>query len=207
VRASFPFSLFLSPAPPAGCLAAINDPNRTMLGPVQKQLLKNGLLSSTATHKIIISELAWQQWWALPYDRWEGYGAERSEVLNFIRNNGIDNVSMLTTDNHGTLQNQVYIDKFTDPQPIANETITGPIATNTFQNEVIGVAGQLGLFVFNVTLNTAGIDCRHLDRYSYGHVSANAAADTATVSSRDANGAVVPDQNVPNVSCSTVYGP
>jgi phosphodiesterase/alkaline phosphatase D-like protein len=174
---------------------------------VQKQRLKNDLLSSTATHKIIVSELAWQQWWALPYDRWEGYGAERSEMLNFIRNNGIDNVEMLTTDNHGTLQNQVYIDKFSDPQTIANETITGPIATNTFQNEVIAVAGQLGLFVFNVTLNTANIDCRHLDKYSYGNVEVNAAADTATVSSRDANGAVVPDQNVANVNCSTVYGP
>ena len=113
-------------------------------------------MSSTATHKIIVSELAWQQWWALPYDRWEGYGAERSEMLNFIRNNGIDNVELLTTDNHGTLQNQVYIDKFTDPQTIANETITGPIATNTFQNEVIQVAGPLGLFVFNADAEHGG---------------------------------------------------
>ena len=62
VRTTFPFSLFLTPSPPAGCLAAINDPNRTMLGPVQKQLLKNDLMNSTATHKIIVSELAWQQW-------------------------------------------------------------------------------------------------------------------------------------------------
>jgi alkaline phosphatase D len=207
IRASFPFSLFLSPNPPAGCLAAINDPNRTMLGPVQKQLLKNDLINSTATHKVIVSELAWQQWWALPYDRWEGYGAERSEMLNFIRNNGIDNVAFLTTDNHGTLQNQVSIDRFSDNQPIANETITGPIATNTFQNEVIAVAGQLGLFVFNQTLNLAQIDCRHLDRYSYGLVDVNSAGGTATVSSRDANGAVIPDQNTANVNCSQVYGP
>ena len=128
-------------------------------------------------------------------------------MLNFIRNNGIDNVSMLTTDNHGTLQNQVYIDKFADPQTIANETITGPVATNTFQKEVIATAGQLGLFVFNVTLNLAGIDCRHLDKYSYGNVDVNAAGDTATVSSRDQNGAVIEDQNVPGTFCSTVYGP
>ena len=107
VRTSFPFSLFLSPAPIPGCLAAINNPSRTMLGPVQKAKLKADLLNSTATHKVIVSELAWQQFYALPYDRWEGYGAERSEMLNFIRNNGIDNVAFLTTDNHGTLQNQV----------------------------------------------------------------------------------------------------
>jgi len=207
LRGTFPFSLFLTSSPPAGCLAAINDPNRTMLGPVQKQLLKNDLLNSTATHKVIVSELAWQQWWVLPYDRWEGYGAERSEMLNFIRNNGIENVEFLTTDNHGTLQNQVYIDKFTDPQTIAHETITGPIATNTFQAEVVGVAGLLGLFVFNQTLDLAGIDCRHLDRYSYGHVDVSATGDTATVSSRDSTGAVINDQNVPNTPCSQVYGP
>ncbi len=207
VRTSFPFSLFLSPAPVAGCLTAINDPSRTMLGPVQKAALKNDLLNSTATHKVIVSELAWQQFYALPYDRWEGYGAERSEMLNFIRNNGIDNVAFLTTDNHGTLQNQVSIDRFTDNTPIANETITGPIATNTFQNEVIAVAGPLGLFVFNTTLNLVNIDCRHLDKYSYGHIDVNAAADTATVSSRDSTGTVINDQNVPLTPCSQVYGP
>ena len=48
--------------------------------------------------------------------------------------------------------------------------VTGPIATNTFQNEVIAVAGPLGLFVFNAALNLANIDCRHLDKYSYGNV-------------------------------------
>jgi phosphodiesterase/alkaline phosphatase D-like protein len=207
VRTSFPFSLFLSPAPIPGCLAAINDPSRTMLGPVQKAQLKNDLLNSTAKHKVIVSELAWQQFYALPYDRWEGYGAERSEMLNYIRNNGIDNVAFLTTDNHGTLQNQVSIDTFTDNTPIANETITGPIATNTFQNEVISVAGPLGLFVFNTTLNLVGIDCRHLDKYSYGHIDVNAGAGTATVSSRDSTGAVINDQNVPLTPCSQVYGP
>ena len=31
--------------------------------------------------------------------------------------------------------------------------VTGPIATTTFQNEVIGVAGPVGLFAFNAALN------------------------------------------------------
>jgi alkaline phosphatase D len=207
VRATFPFSLFLTPNPPPGCLAAINDPSRTMLGPVQKAQFKNDLLNSTATHKLVISELAFQQFYALPYDRWEGYAAERSELLNYIRNNGIENVAFLTTDNHGTLQNQVSIDRFADNTPIANETITGPIATNTFQNEVIAVAGPLGVFVFNQVLNLVNIDCRHLDKYSYGHVDVSSAGGTATVSSRDSAGAVIADQNVPTTSCSQVYGP
>ena len=207
IRQTSPFSLFLSPTPPAGCLAAINNPSRTMLGPVQKAKFKNDLINSTAKHKLVISELAIQQFHALPYDRWEGYGAERTELLEFVENNGIDNVAFLTTDNHGTLQNEVSVDNFSDPTPILNETITGPIATNTFQNEVIQVAGPLGLFVFNLVLNLDNINCRHLDKYSYALVDVNATAGTATVSSRDSNGAVIQDQNVPGVFCSQTYGP
>jgi alkaline phosphatase D len=74
-RQTFPFSLFLAPNPPPGCLDAINDPSRTMLGPVQKARFKADLLNSTARHKLVMSELAWQQFYVLPYDRWEGYGA------------------------------------------------------------------------------------------------------------------------------------
>jgi alkaline phosphatase D len=224
IRQTLPFSLFFpqpGDAVPAGCLAAINDPSRTMLGSVQKARFKDDLRNSTATHKLVISQLAIQQFHALPYDRWEGYGAERTEILNFIRNNGIDNVSFLTTDNHATLQNQVFIDRFENcvgtptlscpianpPTTIANETITGPIATNTLEQEVVQFAGFVGLFAFNRILNVDGIDCRHLDRYSYALVDVSAAADTATVSSRDSNGAVIPDQNVAGVFCSQVYGP
>jgi phosphodiesterase/alkaline phosphatase D-like protein len=228
IRQSFPYTLFFGlpgDAVPAGCLAAINDPNRTSLGPVQKARFKTDLLNSTATHKIVISELAIQQFHALPYDRWEGYAAERTELLDYIQNNGIENVEFLTTDNHATIQNQVFKDRFENctgvtpasallacaaanpPTTIANEAITGPIATNTLQNEVLGFAGAIGLFAFNSILNVDAIDCRHLDKYSYGLVNVNAAADTATVSSRDSNGAVIADQNVSTTNCQQVYGP
>ena len=44
-------------------------------------------------------------------------------------------------------------------------------------------------------------------RATYGNVVVNAAADTAVVSSRDSNGAVIQDQNVPGTFCSQTYGP
>ncbi len=207
VRTTFPFSLFLTPTPLPGCLSAINDPNRTMLGPVQKARLKHDLLASNAKHKVVISELAWQQFYALPYDRWEGYGGERSEILNFIRDNGIDNVEFMTTDNHGTLQNQVFIDNFTDNATIANEGITGPIATNTFQNEVLALAGPIGLFAFNQILNIVNIDCRHLDKYSYGDYAFDKTTGTTVLTSKDSTGTVIADQNVPTTFCTQTYGP
>jgi alkaline phosphatase D len=206
-RTQFPFNLFLSPTPPAGCLDAINDPSRTFLGPVQKAKFKADLLHSTAKHKIVISELAIQQFYVLPYDRWEGYGAERSEILNFIRDNNIENVQFTTTDNHMTMQNQVFIDNNDDPETIAYETITGPIATDTFQQEVLGVAGPVGLFAVNSGLNLVGIDCRHLDKYSYGHVQYDRSTGVATVSSKDQAGAVVTDQNNPSIPCTEALGP
>ncbi|MFH4317201.1 alkaline phosphatase D family protein, partial [Acinetobacter baumannii] len=77
--------------------------------------------ASTAKWKIVLSEVAWQQFWALPYDRWEGYGAERNEILNFIRDENIEGVVFLTTDNHANIFNEVFIDVLTDPEPIAYE--------------------------------------------------------------------------------------
>ena len=74
------------PLPP-GCLEAIADPSRSLLGSVQKQLFKAALLDSTATFKFVINQVPIQQLYAVPYDRWEGYGAERAEILNFIRDN------------------------------------------------------------------------------------------------------------------------
>ena len=53
---------------------------------------RTALLNSTAKYKLVINEYPIQQEWALPYDRWEGFGAERTELLNYIQNNGIDNV-------------------------------------------------------------------------------------------------------------------
>jgi len=208
-RTSFPFNLFLTPTPPPGCLAAINNPSRTMLGPVQKAQFKQDLLNSTAQHKFIINEDPIQQFFVLPYDRWEGYAAERSEVLNFIRNNGVDGTQFLTTDTHATLLNHVFIDRFTDPGTISDEMVTGPIATTTFQNEVIGVAGTVGLFAVNQALNAfTGMQCRNLDQNSYALVDA-ASGGSTTITSKTDTGVPVTGVDTLGASlpCTATYGP
>jgi alkaline phosphatase D len=208
-RSTFPFSLFLSPTPPPGCLTALNNPSRTLLGPVQKAQLKSDLLASTAQYKLIVSQDPIQQFFVLPYDRWEGYGAERSEMLNFIRNNGIDNTLFLTTDTHATMQNQVAVDAFTDPGAISNEMVTGPIATTTFQNEVIGVAGFVGLFAVNTALDAfTGMDCRNLNQNSYATVDVTSGG-TTTITSKTDTGATVTGVNTTGGSlpCTGTYGP
>jgi phosphodiesterase/alkaline phosphatase D-like protein len=211
IRTSSPFNLFLTPTPPAGCLAAINDPSRTLLGPAQKAQLKSDLLNSTARHKFVLGQDPIMQFHVLPYDRWEGYAAERNELLDFISNNGIDNVSFLTTDTHATLVNEVSKDTFTAPTPIAKELVTGPIATNTFRNEVVAVGGLLGLAATNGVMSLDGLNCRNLDKYSYAMATANATTGVATITSKDQNGATVLNPvGVPpasNVPCTISSGP
>ena len=208
-RQVFPFNLFLTPNPPPGCLAALNSPSRTLLGPVQKAQFKQDLLNSTAQYKLVVNEDPIQQFFVLPYDRWEGYGADRSEILNFIRNNGIDNTLFLTTDTHATLQNHVAIDRFTDPGTIADEMVTGPIATTTFQNEVLNQAGPVGLFAVNTALNAfTGIQCRNLNQNSYATVDVTAGG-TATITSKTDTGVPVTGVNTSGASlpCAGTYGP
>jgi phosphodiesterase/alkaline phosphatase D-like protein len=215
IRAAFAPLLPLNPPP--GCVDAIFDPSRTMLGPVQKAAFKAALLASTAKFKFVINEVPIQQFYALPYDRWEGYGAERNELLAFIRDNGIENVVFLTTDMHANLISNVAIDRFVAPAPISQEFVTGPIATFTFQEEIASFAAGLGLppaqviGAFHQVLNIVGVLCRNIDRDAYGLVEVDASAGTATLSFKDENGALVTNSNplAPGDvhACTTTLGP
>jgi alkaline phosphatase D len=217
--APFRVAFGLPPSPPAGCLPAINDPTRTVLGPVQKQAFENALSSSTARFKFVINEYPIQQFWALPYDRWEGYAAERNEILDFIHdpdnnpgtNDSIDNVVFLTTDIHATIVNEVFKDRFAAPATIAQEVVTGPIATNTFQQEIINlfgpVVGPVRVAQLQAALSLAGVDCRNLNQNSYGVVEVDASLGTATVTSKDRNGVPVLNQAPPPATCTKTFGP
>lgn len=200
-------SFGLAPAPPPGCLAAINNASRTMLGQSQKALLKTALRLSHAKFKIVITPENIQQLWVLPYDTWEGYGAERAEILNFIRDEGIRNVLFLTTDGHQNIMKDVYVDRFTDPAPIAYEVMTGPIASVTWQNLITAAVGPSGVAAQQAIHNLLGAQCRHLDAYSYGVVDIDAVAGTAKVVLKDAAGHALHDQVTPSITCMKTLGP
>lgn len=196
----------LPASPPAGCLDAIFDPRRTMLGPVQLAAFEQALLDSSATFKLVVNEVPIQQYWALPYDRWEGYGAERNQVIDFIRDNGITGVGFLTTDNHANFFNDVFVDRFTDAESVADEIVAGPIATNTLEQEIIDLIGPPGVAAFQGVLAIAGAGCRQLDTYAYALVEVDADAATATVSLRDETGAVLAAFGDPTVPCVRAIG-
>lgn len=195
------------PSTPQACLDAIHDPSRTMLGETQKQLFKDALLASSARYKFVVNELPIQQIYIFPYDRWEGYAAERAEILDFIRSNTIENVIFLTTDIHANIMNEVFIDNEDDKETIAYEFITGPIAATTLEDALSSMDLPIDpIPIMNDLIAYVGIDCRRNDTYAYGLVDLDAGGERLTVSLRDSSGAVLQDEGNPSALCSRTMG-
>lgn len=65
----------------------------------QKEWLRNGLLNSAAKWKFVLSSVPFNPT-AKPTDSWAAYLTERDELLNFIADNGIKNIIILSGDLH-----------------------------------------------------------------------------------------------------------
>lgn len=189
-----------------GCLAAINDPGRTMLGARQFAAFTKAIKASTATWKVIVNEVPIQQYYALPYDRWEGYAVERERLLRFLQAN-VKNAVFLTTDTHANLVNEVrYRTLGGTPEGSGIwEVVTGPVATNTFAKEIDGFLGSKGagtaigaLFFKPAPPNGMGMRCAALDTYSYAQVTVT--ARRFTVALKDAKGR--PVREATDVECT-----
>jgi alkaline phosphatase D len=194
-----------NPVPPA-CLAALNDPARTMLGAAQYAAFTKAIKASKATWKVIVNEVPIQQYYALPYDRWEGYAAERERLLRFLQAN-VKNVVFLATDTHANLVNEVRYKTLASPPEGTGiwEVVTGPVATNTFAAEIDGFLGTPGagtaigaLFFKPPPPNGMGMRCAALDTYSYAQVTVT--ARRLTVALKDARGR--PVREATGVACA-----
>jgi len=76
----------------------------SMLGEVQKQWLKQELLKSDATFKVIVSPVPWSYGakgtMEGRIDTWGGYKKEREEIFSFLSENNIQGVFLLSADRH-----------------------------------------------------------------------------------------------------------
>lgn len=90
----------LVPCPDSG------NPGRTMLGANQKAWLKDRLINSPQNWKLWASEVMLMAVelvaddGGVNQDAWDGYTAERAELMNYILANDIENVAILTGDIH-----------------------------------------------------------------------------------------------------------
>ena len=124
-------------------LAGTFTADRTMLGYAQMDCLKNDLVDSQQdgiVWKFVIIPEPIQNFGIInAEDRFEGYAAERTELLKFIHENHIENVVFIAGDFHGTIVNNLAYQElqtegpedavFVDSTPIsAFEVVTGPVA-------------------------------------------------------------------------------
>ncbi|BDD12692.1 alkaline phosphatase (plasmid) [Fulvitalea axinellae] len=75
-----------------------------MLGPVQLDWLKRSLKASEATFKVIVTPVTWAYGAKDIYqgrtDTWEGYKRERKDISDFLSDNKIEGVLLLSSDRH-----------------------------------------------------------------------------------------------------------
>jgi phosphodiesterase/alkaline phosphatase D-like protein len=207
----------LANPPPPSCVAAINDPSRTMLGKRQLERFEQAVRNSGATFKVVVNEVPIQQFYALPYDRWEGYEAERRELLEFL-SRSVENVVFLTTDVHANMVNDARLQTLGPGGVVGTgitEVTTGPVATKTFASEINDVTGNsssaslLRALFFNAPPPTGvGMRCSGLDQFSYAEVSVTNSA--LTVELKDIEGQPVlntADRSKPASPCEEIVIP
>jgi hypothetical protein len=209
--AKFPGTGLDSP-PPAQCLTDLNASDRTLLGAPQRKQFEKDLAASTATWKFVITEDQIQNFFALPYDRWEGYQWERDQVLHFIDDNAIKNVTWLATDVHAFMGHTV---DFNTDTPGIGQTVQnmvefsfGPVATDTFAQEIdnllapgcIGNACPHGMIRgFLVVANKDF--CASLIADGYGKITIDPVTHQLTESARRDNGGAIGGQGGVNPDC------
>ena len=129
------------------------DPSRTLLGKQQVLDLKNDLLNAQnngTTWKFIMVPEPIENIGILgAEDRFEGYAAERTEILKYVNDNNISNVVFVAADFHGTLVNNLTYQTAPGQAQIATsafEIITGSVAYDKpFGPTVAELAAQVGL--------------------------------------------------------------
>ena len=129
------------------------DPNRTLLGDAQLNDLKQDLLEAElngVTWKFVMVPEPMQTLGPLlgPADRFDGYLAERTELLQFIESNDISNVVFIAADIHGTVVNNVTYQTAPGGTQIATsvfEITTGSVAFDApFGQSVVATAAAGG---------------------------------------------------------------
>ncbi len=101
------------------------------LSPAQMAWLKTGLSASTARFKLLVNSVPITNmpslWDAQPQDRWEGYAAQRLEILSYIDDHDIDGVLWLAGDFHLAFISHVAQ---SGPGSTQREVLCGPGGAN-----------------------------------------------------------------------------
>ena len=148
------------------------DGQRTILGAPQREWLKSTLSGSGAAWKILANQVMMMALEAAPgfplnADQWDGYPADRAEVLGHVRENGITGVTAVTGDIHSFFAGEVYPNGRADGhRPPATEFIGGSISSTGLEKD-FGQGATAGEAAA-VAANTPHLKYAQLTRRGYG---------------------------------------
>lgn len=195
------------------CLDTIRSPSRTYLGTRQMARFLKAVKSSDARFKVVMNELPIQQYYALPYDRWEGYEADRQKVLSALSGK-VKNLIFLTTDVHATLVNDARFKTLESGGPVNSglmDVTVGPAATANFELEIDGAVGDGNgrlvddLFLEREPPNGVGMQCSAIAAFSYGEVKVT--RNRLTVTPKGIDGRALKQDTSGGASGPTACGP
>ena len=126
---------FTDPNQVGTTLAATFTPGRTLLGDIQLDEFKQDLLDAQASEItwkfVMIPEPIQNLFPGINTDAYEGYNAERTEILKFVEDNNIENVVFVAADVHMTSVNNLTYQEAPFGEQIATsvwEITTGAVA-------------------------------------------------------------------------------
>ena len=140
---------------------------KTMLGATQKAWLLDGLRTSTATWKFIVSSSVWNPH-SKQSDSWALYKHEQNEIVDFIRSNSITGVIFMSGDIHsgGAIDNGTnsYFPEISVPNTnTQSSTCTGGGGCGTWSEGYTVGAQYDGYAAFYVTPDSVTLEAKGLD--------------------------------------------
>jgi alkaline phosphatase D len=125
------------------------EPSRTLLGAGQKAWFRDALQRSRAAWKVVGNQVMIMSLDVAPgvplnYDQWDGYQAERRELVDFIGAAGISDVTFITGDIHTFFAGDVAADGRARPGSPARATefVGGSISSKGIADTVGGDPGR-----------------------------------------------------------------
>jgi alkaline phosphatase D len=130
-----------------GC-KAFEASTRTMLGTEQKKWFLESLANANTVHKIVANETMMSPMllsdsrhsrFFVNLDAWDGYPAERSEILTHIHQNRIGNVLFCTGDIHTSVVSNLHLESFAGARsPVVATELVAPSVTSATFTDFVG---------------------------------------------------------------------
>lgn len=175
-------------------LSSIDDPNRTITGDPQMAWLKNGLGTSGPRwrllgNQVMIAPVSFGSLTAnvigallrltgspgpgggVPFnpDQWDGYRADRKELLSHIADRNINNVVFLTGDIHSSWASDLPLNPAIYPlsKSVAVELV-GTSVTSQNINEILGAPPRTASLAIETALRTTNRHLKYVELDSHG---------------------------------------